>query len=1004
MISKHYHENQKLLHIGTMPKRSYYIPGSSADINRLQRQDSERVLFLSGQWKFHYYENDTLLPDSFYETDYADPGSDDIHVPSCWQTLGYGTNNYLNVRYPFPYDPPFVPYDNPCGVYYKDFDLPDTELEKHLVFEGVDSCYYVYVNGNFAGYSQAAHNISEFDISGLVSPGKNRLCVLVYRWSDGTYLEDQDKLRMSGIFRDVYILLRPHARIRDFYIKYDFNDDFSSAKVKVEVFCEGTPYVSGDIYDGETVISHAEGSQLSFNINNPKLWNAETPFLYTLVLKTENEYIIKKIGLRQITVKDRIIYINGAKIKFKGVNRHDSSPVNGYAVTPEEMYRDISLMKAHNFNAIRTSHYPSSPLFIDYCDEIGMYVIGESDVEIHGTASLYGGSEASSFCLLADDPDWYDAIFDRIESNVERDKNAASILIWSLGNEAGYGGNFERAGRWVKDRDPSRLLHYEGAYHAHRYEPAEYSAKHLFSFNRYERPSGKFDFSMLDMYSRMYPSPEECIEYAKKGDKPMLLCEYTHAMGNGPGDTEDYWQAFYSHDELAGGFVWEWSDHSVYMGLTPDGKKKYYYGGDWGEELHDSNFCMDGLTYPDRTPHTGLLELKNVLRPIRLVSVQDKDFTFINTYDFINLKGHAAVRYEVKQSGTLISSGLISNIEAAPHKTFTIHIDDDIPEGNRTSIIFTYMNISGNKRDYIPETLGRDQYIFPYEPFVPEIAGNTPLSVKNDEYKVTIAGNDFRCEFDKRAVSVTSFVKNNVSYIDTPLTLNIWRAPTDNDRNIKHVWMAARYDKAYVRGYNTEVQIVDNVAVIESSFAIVANSLQRIIQGKARFAVSSDGIRISINAEKLPIMPFLPRFGLRMSLDDSFENVQYFGYGPYESYIDKRRASVADLFETTVSLMHEDYIKPQENGSHYGCEYLKLSDNNGNALKVYGKNFSFNASHYTQEELAAKMHNYELIKSGHTILCIDSHQSGIGSNSCGPQLNEKYRIPNDLEFDVTIMF
>ena len=561
MTLRRYHETRKTLRVNTLPKRSYYIPASAADRCGLPRECSDRAVFLSGEdWVFRYFDNDLGVEEDYFAPDFV-PGGDGfevIPVPSVWQNFGHGRHNYTNVRYPFPYDPPYVPEDNPCGLYLKDFMLEDDGFEKHLVFEGVDSCHYVYVNGRFAGYAQASHNMSEFDITKFVRPGRNRLAVLVYKWCDGSYLEDQDKLRMSGIFRDVYILLRPKDRVDDFFIHESFGAGFRSARLSVELRTKGNAAPAVSLYDGDALIGSAAGTDPVLDVKMPHLWNAEDPYLYRLVIETKGEVIEKQIGFRKIEVKNRAILLNGQKIKFRGVNRHDSSPFNGYAVTEEEMLEDITMMKAHNFNAVRTSHYPNSPLFLEMCDRFGMYVIDESDVEIHGTVNIAGiRDDMRSYSLLAEDPDWYEPILDRIESNVERDKNAASVLIWSMGNEAGYGGNFERASRRIKERDGSRLVHYEGARYGEMFVPEVFEGENapLFSTKRYDRPDGKFDYGCLDMYSRMYPSVDEVAEYAERGDKPMVLCEYTHAMGNGPGDAEDYWQVIYSHDSLAGAFV-----------------------------------------------------------------------------------------------------------------------------------------------------------------------------------------------------------------------------------------------------------------------------------------------------------------------------------------------------------------------------------------------------------------------------------------------------------------
>ena len=1016
----HYHEDLKKLHVGTMPRRSYYVPASSPELAQYPREISDRAVFLSGEWAFSYHENDRTLPENFYARDFDFDRFDVLPVPGCWQIYGYGRNNYTNVRYPIPFDPPYVPEDNPCGIYIREFELDDDHFDKHLVFEGVDSCFYVWVNGQFVGYSQVSHSPSEFDITKEVQPGANRLTVLVYQWSDGTYLEDQDKLRMSGIFRDVYILLRPKNRIEDFFLHQEFSKNYSEAVLSIDTKVKGNVRIDARLYDAAgNETASAEGKNPVLKVKSPILWNAENPYLYTLVLRGGNEVIAKKVGFRKIEVEKDVVKLNGRPIKFKGVNRHDSSPENGYAVTYEEMVRDITMIKAHNFNAIRTSHYPNSPLLLELCDEIGLYVIDETDLEIHGGVELYGGSYFTSYNILADNPDFAEPIRDRVEANVERDKNVTSVLIWSLGNEAGYGGNFERASHWVKERDASRLVHYEGSIHGGGFIPEDQQI--TFEYKRYERDGNIHDFSAIDLYSRMYPGYEEFEAFGKEGIQslsmltercggftrpvPMILCEYTHAMGNGPGDPEDYWQIIYKYPNLCGAFVWEWCDHSVYMGKTPDGRDKYFYGGDWGDRHNDGNFCMDGLVYPDRTPHTGLLELKNVLRPVRLVSAKGQKFTFKNMLDFTDLSGRIGIAYEIRRDGETVGEGIFADLTCKPGKTVSVTIPEEIPDDFRVSVLFRYLNLLTDSPDYLPDELGFDQYIVPVMTVDVDIESEKAPKCTDLGSILVIEGSTFRYEYDKTKAAFTKLVNNNVSYINAPMSLNIWRAPTDNDRSQRIEWEKAGYDRMTIRSYSTKVNCEDGLLVVTAKFGCAAVFLQKFLEVTARYEISDTGeIRMDIRAKKLPVFPYLPRFGVRLFLDNNFEQAEYVGYGPYESYVDKHRASFKDTFIDTVSELHEDYLKPQENGSHFGCEELTLESRSGAKIHVFGENFSFNASHYTEEELTVKKHNFELQESGHTVLCLDGEMAGIGTNSCGPVLQEKYRTTNEPRLTVVLAF
>ena len=1011
----HYHESLDTPRIGTLPKRSYYVPAGSEETALLPREASDRITMLSGPWAFFYAENDRRLPEGFYEEDFDFSDFNEIPVPSVWQNYGCGTHQYLNTSYPFPYDPPYVPEENPCGLYLRTFETLEDGYEKHLVFEGVDSCFYVWVNGELAGFAEGAHNMSEFDITDLIVSGENRIAVLVYKMCTGSYIEDQDKLRMNGIFRDVYILDRPKKRIADFYVRESFDARFKTADVTVDLELTGAASVSaklispeGETLEGAVTREGRNKMQAAFKVDNPFLWNAETPYLYTLVLSGGQETIVKRIGLRKIEVKNSVVYLNGKKIKFKGVNHHDSSPVNGYAMTREELEQDITLMKLHNINAIRTSHYPPAPYMLELCDELGLYVIDEADIECHNMQQLYGSQHdfegknkhQVSFSLMADDPDWFTLFFDRIESLVSRDKNAASVVIWSMGNESGYGGNFERSAAWIRAADPERLIHYEGALHAHTYDPSEFPARQLFSWKSYDRPDMKFDFSNIDFYSRMYPALAEWVEIEKTSDKPMILVEYCHAMGNGPGDLEDYWQEIYARDKMCGGFVWEWCDHAMYMGKTPDGRDKYFYGGDWGDRTDSFSFCMDGLVYPDRTPSTGLLEYKNVLRPIRLTGRRGNVFTFKNMLDFTNLSGKIGIEYELVQDGTVLFEGEAYDLEAKPRETFKLDLGEDLPAGAGAVLNFYYVNLE--ECDHLPEVYGQDQVILSAKAEQALSSSSAPDVVSDDD-RIVVSGGSFRYIYDKHLGAWVSWVKDQKVFLDSPLSLNIWRAPTDNDMRVKFAWSEVGYDRMMVRVYKTTVSEKDGLIVIESDMGLGAESVQKFCKVKAVYEISSEGdIRIRLKGEKLPIMPSFPRFGLRAFLSDAFDTVQYTGYGPYESYIDKHQASLYGTYEAIVDGLHEDYLMPQENGSHWGCTSLIVSDKKDRQVVINGNAFSFNLSRYSEEELTKKAHNFELERSGKTVLCLDGHQAGIGSASCGPELLSKYRVPEKMKLDVVI--
>lgn len=992
-----YYEDPHTLHVGTVDNRSYYVPFRTAEEALIgDREMSDRFLLLDGLWGFRYFDSVYDLPDDFWNEYIA---NDQIPVPSVWQNHGYDRHQYTNVRYPFPYDPPYVPAQNPCGVYQRSFEISEKGTDRYyLGFEGVDSCFYVWVNGQFAGYSQVSHSTSEFDITDALVEGDNDLTVLVLKWCDGSYLEDQDKLRMSGIFRDVYLMIRPQNHIRDFFAHVDLTNEYRDGQLSVDLdFVGASVPVQAVLLDPQGIILEekpVQGGNVRFEVGNVVSWNAENPNQYTLLLQCEAEVIAQKIGFRKVEVKDGVVLVNGQNIKLRGVNRHDSDPFTGYTISMEQAVEDLILMKEHNINAIRTSHYPNAPWFPQLCSEYGFYMISESDLESHGTVPLIGGNWVDNYCMLARDPMFEEANLDRQKRNVIRDKNNAAIIIWSLGNEAGYGENFEKSGRWVKSYDPSRLLHYERS--------AENSSGHT------------NDVSMLDLYSRMYAPTEQIEEYFAGADqgagsgfdanghvKPYVLCEYIHAMGNGPGDAEDYWQIIQKYDGFVGGFVWEWCDHGVYAGTTQTGQPKYLYGGDFGEFPHDGNFCMDGLVYPDRTPSLGLLEVKNVYRPVRaqLVDAAQGKVRFTNYYDFTNLKDVVAGYYEVERDGEVLQSGLLPEIAAEPHTTVEITLDYKMPRKGNCYLNIVYVQRGEKALTETGHELGRDQLTLrTAETELPEQKAGT-FKLQENEKELTILSDNLRYTFDKLTGEWKHLVYKNQDRIVRPMGFNIWRAPTDNDMYIRAKWEESGYDRVLPRVYSVKAKTRDGLCSVRCKMSLAPIYLQKVLELDVTYLIGADGsLDVTVKAKKEMLMPDLPRFGLRLFMPKEMNRAEYYGYGPYESYVDKHQASYRSRFETTAQENHEDYIKPQENGSHYDCLEAKVTDEWGAGIHaVSEKGFSFNISRYTQEELAAKKHNFELEEADCTVVCLDYAMSGIGSNSCGPRLKEKYQF-NEPKF------
>lgn len=1007
MIVPRYYEDLSVLHENTMPARAYFIPASKRMDNLVEhREESDRMQLLNGTWKFQYFNSIYDVQEPFFEKDYDTENFDEIQVPSVWQMAGYDTHQYTNIRYPFPFDPPYVPQDIPCGtyahtfVYHKDENAPKAFLN----FEGVDSCFYVWINGSYVGYSQVSHMTSEFDITDLLRDGENSIAVLVMKWCDGSYLEDQDKFRMSGIFRDVYILKRPKQAISDYHIKTRIEDMLAKVEIEMKFYSPLNVKISIEDRNGAVVAlgSIAEEGTAVLEIASPELWNTENPYLYKLILETENEVIVDHIALRKIEIKDQVIYLNGQKIKFRGVNRHDSDPVTGFTINSEQITTDLTLMKQHNFNAIRSSHYPNAPFFYEMCDKYGFMVIDEADIEAHGPFMIYRKEDTDYNRFkrwnekIADDPVWEEAIVDRVKLMVERDKNRFCIVMWSMGNESAYGCNFEKALEWTKNFDPDRITQYESA--------------------RYRNYDETYDYSNLDVYSRMYPAFSEIQEYLDKdGSKPFLLVEYCHSMGNGPGDFEDYFQMIQDNDKMCGGFVWEWCDHAIAHGTAENGKTIYAYGGDHGEEIHDGNFCMDGLVYPDRTVHTGLLEYKNVYRPARVISYDKESGELVlhNYMDFDDLKDYVKISYELTQDGLVISKGILPEFSVAPHGEGKTNLKINVPENGKC-----YLKLIYHLKKELPlldedHILGFDEIEVSKdgakcklaEKWLQKTAVDSELQVNENDTQIHIKGREFAYTIDKRTALFTEMKFAGREYLNHPMELNIWRAPTDNDMYIKSEWKKAHYDKAYTRAYTTEVVQGKHGVKITSHASVVAETVQKILDVTITWKIEAAGkIDADIAVTKDDEFPDLPRFGVRMFLDKKLSAARYFGMGPQESYCDKHQAASHGLYQANVDDLHEDYIRPQENGSHYDCEYVELNNSRYGIVASAENAFSFNASYYTQEELEEKTHNYELTESDSVVFCVDYALNGIGSNSCGPVVLEQYRFDDVLfRFQFTLI-
>lgn len=967
-----FHEDPQTLHVGTLPKHCYFIPFGNGQDPFSDRENSSQLELLDGEWDFRYYDSIIDLEDDFISL----PAARTIPVPSNWQLHGYDAPQYTNVCYPIPYDPPYVPDDIPVGIYRRSYEYSADGNDRILVFEGADSCIYLYVNGEFAGYSQISHCTSEFDITPFLHDGTNVITAAVLKWCDGTYLEDQDKFRLSGIFRDVYVLSRPEKRLENYIISAILSDDMKSAVLKF------TPYgadARAELFapDGALIgeFAAASGETAELTVISCRPWSAEDPVLYSLRITSCGEVIGERVGFRKVSVENGVLRINGRPVKFKGVNRHDSYPDTGYYASVPQMRMDLELMKRHNINAVRTSHYPDSPLFYRLCDEYGLYVIDEADMESHGCVEVYNDLKWSrgydGIALLACDERFEKAITDRAEALVTRDINRPCVVFWSLGNESGWGRNMLAAAELVRSLDDTRLIHYESTYHLD------------------DTPQ-----DILDVVSGMYWDEKGMKGFLENKDehRPLVLCEYCHAMGNGPGDAEDYHNIFYSDERFCGGFVWEWSDHACILGCTEDGRPKYGYGGDFGEKHNDGNFCMDALTYPDRTPHTGLLEIKQVYRPIRVARAQNGNFIFSSTLEFVNAGDVLDCRYEITDINGIVSAGTV-DYSVPPMGSTEVTINGAGISDREAYIRFIFTakhDTSFCKKGY---ELCFDQVTLceGTEQLRAAVCGD--VTICDEPLSVTVAAGKSVYHFSKRRSAFDSIRVDGQEILDRELSFNFFRAPVDNDV-MKGDWYRLHLNDFTVKNYGVTVNKTDRGAEITLRQSFGWSIHQPFALMDATYLISADGsLDISCRAEMSDKVEFLPRFGIRMFLPERFRKIGYFGYGPYESYIDKHRASYIGRFSADISELHEDYIRPQENGSHFGCRYMTVSDGKITVKFTSDSAFSFSASEYTEEELAQKRHNFELEKCGSCVVCVDGRMAGVGSNACGPALAEKYRLP-----------
>lgn len=986
-------ENHQIDGINRMPARAHFLTFPSKEKALLNNNRYTHAFKnLNGVWKFMFLDAPEYSPEGFFNSDFDVTKMDDITVPGNWQLQGYGKMHYSDLWYNFPINPPYVPTENPTGIYKRTFFVEESYRDKKIIirFCGVDSAYHLWINGKKVGYSKVARNESEFDITDLIRVGEeNDVTVRVYQWSDGTYLEDQDMWWESGIFRDVELIGVPKDGINDYKVIADLDDEYKNGIFKVEVFLRTTKEVNVtfELVDAgentvftKTVVAKEGKACIDEVIADVNHWTAETPYLYKLFITVEDdgqivEVIPQNVGFRNIRLNGETFLVNGVAIKFKGVNRHDYSPQNGRVVSREEIEKDIILMKQFNINAIRTSHYPNSYYLYDLCDEYGMYLIAETDLECHGF-ELTG-----EYKWITDDPSWELAYVSRMTRMIERDKNHPAIIFWSLGNESAFGCNFRKMTDVAHEMDPTRLVHYEG----------------------------DFDVESADVYSTMYTwienpkKPYLMKDIIEKSKKPHIHCEYCHAMGNGPGNLKDYQDLVYAHDKLQGGFVWEWFDHGI-ESFTESGEKYYRYGGDFGDDPSNKDFCIDGLIMPDRTPSPGLYEYKKVIEPITTtaVDIQKGIINLLSRYDFANLDRFNLV-YKVMEDDVILQTGFmpVPSIEARANKDITLPYDLSVIKVKPGA--HYYVNISYQLREDTSyassgHELATAQFELPLYKEGIVVRPEGILNVEKEHTTLHVKGANFSLDFNLVNGNLMNIVRDGMQVLSKGPRLTLWRAPISNDMEIidklKKVYFLHLEHEVVI---NIDYHMEGNILKVEVDTINSTTNSAWHFKTKYVYTVCPSG-DILIDVEGTPsgrvdLAPdMLPRIGVSMHLDKSMEHVHYFGMGPGENYADSKEAAQMGLYANTVDGLFTNYVIPQENGNHMGCKWVSMTNDRGMGLLASTEgDFNFSASWYEDKDLDDAKHTCDLVKRDYIVFNVDYKQNALGTNSCGQWQLDKYR-------------
>jgi beta-galactosidase len=1012
-------ERPEVVGINKEPGHCTLVPyGHLRRALKLDRTDSRYYMSLNGDWKFNWAEKPADRPAEFYKPAFDVTKWADIPVPANWQMHGYGRPIYLNMRYPFKVDPPFIPHEyNPVGSYRRQFKILNRWKDRQvfLHFDGVKSAFYVWVNGRKVGYSQGSMTPAEFNITEYLKPGDNTLAVEVYRWSDGSYLEDQDMWRLSGIYRNVYLFAAPPVHIRDFAVRTDLDDNYADATLmirpKIANYADKDLKgwtVEAQLYDhdsapvlGEALSRTASSivgerypqrdnvkfALLEAKIENPRKWSDEDPYLYifALTLKDAEGEVVEvescRVGFREVEIKNGELLVNGESVKLFGVNRHEHDPDHGRAVPVSRMIQDIKILKTHNINAVRTSHYPDDPTWYDLCDEYGIYLIDEANLETHGVGGLFSNI-----------PAWNTAFVERAIRMVERDKNHPSVIMWSLGNESGCGPNHAAMAAWMHDYDPTRPVHYEGAV---------------------GRPVDPY---YVDMQSRMYARIPQIIRMATRtdDDRPMVLCEYAHAMGNSVGNLKEYWDAIRSHKRLIGAFIWDWADQGLRK-KSPDGKEFWAYGGDYGDNPNDGNFCCNGLVMPDRKPNPSLYEVKKVYQRIhvkladapkdisrvpviRYDRVKSRKFTVYNEYDFLNLS-FATAMWELSADGKVVEQGTLPKLSVAPGETVTVTVPFEEPTltpGAEYWLKVSFLlaeDTAWAKRGHV---LAWDQFRIPFHtPRAQRVFSLAPALNETAE-KITVAGQGFELEFSKQSGALESYVYNGTQLVAAPLVPNFWRVPIDNDNGNGMprrlgVWREAGPNRT-VKSVKAEEVGLQSVITSEADIKVGKDSTCKTV-----YTVHGNG-EVAVEMTVTPRgnnLPKLPRFGMQMAVPGRFDKLTWLGRGPHETYWDRKTGAAIGLYSGSVAENIHTYARPQENGNKTDVRWMALTDDDGVGLIAVGMpTIDISAWPYTMDDLEKAAHIHDLPGRDTITVNLDYRQMGVGGDdSWGARTHPEYTLP-----------